>query len=38
MICTAKNTVNKEVIEGRDMIELAKKEEVIYQTTSPRST
>ncbi len=38
MIYTAKNPVDKNVIEGRDMIELAKKEEHNYQTTSPRST
>jgi hypothetical protein len=38
MIYTAKNSVGKNVIEGRDMIELAQKEANDYQTTSPRST
>lgn len=38
MIYTAKNLVNQDVIEGRDMIELAQKEADNYQTTSPRST
>lgn len=38
MIYTAKNSVDKNVIEGRDMIELAQKEASHYHTTSPRST
>ena len=38
MIHTVKNSVDKEVIEGRDMIELAQKESSNHQTTSPRST
>ena len=38
MIYTARNPVTKHVIESRDMIELARKEQNDYPTASPRST